>query len=131
MMSEQESKCSLELAECPCEGGTLDKLVQPAILIVLSEGPLHGYGLAERISQMPMFGGHKPDGAGIYRFLKTMEAKGLVASSWDTSQPGPARRVCSITPAGEGCLRSWVKTLETYRDGINFLLRAAKKSTAK
>ncbi len=27
---------------CPCSGGTLDKLIQPAILAVLSEGALHG-----------------------------------------------------------------------------------------
>jgi PadR family transcriptional regulator, regulatory protein PadR len=131
MMPDKESQCSFEGESCPCGGGTLDKLVQPAILIVLSEGPLHGYGLAERLSQMPMFGGQKPDGSGIYRFLKTMESKGLVASSWDTTQSGPARRAYEITPAGEGCLRTWVRTLESYRDGINSLLRAARKSTVK
>ncbi len=80
---------------------------------------------------MPMLGGQKPDGSGIYRFLKTMESKGLVVSAWDTSQPGPARRTYQITPAGECCLRTWIGTLEAYRDGINFLLRAARKATTK
>jgi DNA-binding PadR family transcriptional regulator len=121
----------LELADCPCAGSTLDKLVQPAILIILSEGPLHGYGVVERIGKTPMLGGKKPDGSGVYRFLKAMENKGLVVSSWDTSHSGPAKRTYEITPSGECCLRIWAKTLETYRDDINFLLRAARKATAK
>ena len=39
-------------SDCPCSGGTLDKLVQPAILAALTEGPIHGYRLAERINEM-------------------------------------------------------------------------------
>jgi poly-beta-hydroxybutyrate-responsive repressor len=119
------------LADCSCAGGTLDKLIQPAILVVLSGGPLHGYGLAERLSEMPMLGGHKPDASGVYRFPKGMESKGLVTSSWDTSQSGPAKRIYQITKAGECCLRTWIKTLEEYREGINFLLRAARNATQK
>ncbi len=43
-MSADKGKVSGKMAECPCEGSTLDKLVQPAILTILSDGPLHGYG---------------------------------------------------------------------------------------
>ncbi len=124
-MTSEGTSPSLELLGCPCEGATLDRLIQPAILTVLSEGALHGYGLAERISQMPLLGGQKPDGSGIYRFLKAMESKGLVTSSWDTSQNGPAKRTYQLTDAGASCLRIWIRTLEEYRDGINCLLRAA------
>jgi poly-beta-hydroxybutyrate-responsive repressor len=116
---------------CPCTGGTLDKLLQPAILIILAGGQMHGYGLVERLAQMPLLGGYKPDGSGIYRFLKAMEHKGLVISFWDTSQSGPARRTYQITEAGESCLRTWVGTLERYRNGINSLLRAARNATAE
>ena len=80
---------------CPCEGGTLDRLIQPAILVVLADGPLHGYGLTERIAALPGFSGNKPDVSGVYRFLKTMEGKGLVESSWDFAERGPARQVVS------------------------------------
>jgi len=130
-MPTDEARVSPESLECPCAGSTLDKLVQPALLIILSEGPLHGYGLVERLSQTPMFGGEKPDGAGVYRFLKAMENKGLVAAQWDTSQRGPARRSYEITAAGKRCLCTWLKTLEAYRDGINYLVRAAKKATTR
>ena len=128
-MSAKRTELTLIADDCPCMGATLDKLFQPAILAILSEGPLHGYGLAERLGEMPMLGGQKPDGSGVYRFLKSMESKGLVISSWDTSQSGPARRAYAITPAGTNCLLAWIRTLEAYRDSINGLLRAARKAT--
>ena len=55
------------LSDCPCSGATLDKLVQPAILAALTEGPIHGYRLAERIKEMVGTCGDKPDVSGIYR----------------------------------------------------------------
>lgn len=128
-MSNDEMSVSLDLADCPCAGATLDKLIQPAILIVLAGGEMHGYGLAGRLSEMPLFEGVKPDASGVYRFLKTMESKGLVTSSWDTSQSGPAKKTYQITEAGEICLRRWIGTLEKYRNGINSLLRAARHAT--
>jgi len=118
----------LDLAECPCTGGTLDRLIQPAILVVLAEGPLHGYLVAERLGEMPSFAGQKPDVSGVYRFLKSMEHKELVVGSWDISESGPAKKCYQITPNGQRCLQAWVKTLEDYRKSITDLLRAARRS---
>lgn len=42
----------LKLADCPCTGGSRDRLIQPAILVILTEGPPHGYQVAERIGEM-------------------------------------------------------------------------------
>ncbi len=118
----------MNLTDCPCTGGTLDRLIQPAILVVLAEGPSHGYRIAERIGEMSSFAGHKPDMSGIYRFLKAMERKDLVIGSWDTSESGPARKCYEITAVGQQCLREWIKTLEDHRKQINDLLRAARKT---
>jgi PadR family transcriptional regulator, regulatory protein PadR len=125
-MSATSDRPKEELSGCPCTGGTLDKLIQPAILAVLAEGPAHGYRLAERIGAMPGFGGQKPDVSGIYRFLKGMERKGLVVSAWDLSESGPARKTYRIAPPGEKCLRRWVRTLEDYRKGLTALLKTAR-----
>lgn len=130
-MSATRVRRTSDLIGCPCAGGTLDKLIQPAILVVLAEGPLHGYRLAERIGAMPGFAGDKPDVSGVYRFLKAMERKGLVLSSWDLSETGPARKTYQTTPKGHRCLRRWIKTLQEYREGIAALLRAARKAAAK
>ena len=112
---------------CPCTGATLDRLVQPAILATLAEGPLHGYGLTERIGAMPGFAGSKPDVSGVYRSLKAMERSGLVISGWDLSQTGPAKKSYRVTPAGERRLRRWVETLEEYREAIAALLKTAQR----
>jgi PadR family transcriptional regulator, regulatory protein PadR len=55
-----------------------------------------------------------------------------VLSTWNLSESGPAKKTYQITPAGQRCLRRWVKTLEHYREAITALLstvrRAAKKA---
>lgn len=119
------------LRACPCAGDTLDRLIQPAILIVLTAGPRHGYRVAQQISRRLAGGGQQPDLSGIYRFLKSMEKKGLVESSWDLSRGGPARRTYAITADGQRCLAQWIATLQRYRDGINDLLRIARSAVGK
>ena len=125
----KKSKAKLDDSPaCPCLGGTLDKMLHPAILVVLAGGPLHGYQIAKKIGEMPLLRGQRPDVSGVYRFLKIMEQNGFVVSEWDTSEGGPAKKAYRITPAGQHCLRQWIDTLEGYRDGITHLLRAARKA---
>jgi DNA-binding PadR family transcriptional regulator len=102
--------------------------VQPAILAVLAEGPVHGYRLVDRLGAMAAFAGHKPDASGVYRLLKAMEGRELVLFSWDASQTGPVKRTCTITPKGRRCLGHWVQTLEEYRSRITSLLKAARNA---
>ena len=124
----------MKFSDCPCSGGTLDKLVQPAILAALTAGPVHGYRLAERMNEMTGQGGENPDVSGIYRFLKKMEAMGLVTSQWETGNKGHAKRLFEITADGRACLARWTTTLEAHLEAITALLREVKaacnKSTA-
>jgi PadR family transcriptional regulator, regulatory protein PadR len=119
------------LSDCPCSGATLDKFVQPAILAALTEGPMHGYGLAERINEMVGTCGGKPDVSGIYRFLKKMEADGFVASAWESGEKGHPRRLYTITAVGRDCLVRWTSTLETYLASISKLLTEARVALAR
>ena len=130
-MSPTSNSPVADIDNCPCTGATLEKLIQPAILTVLAQEALHGYRIAERIGEMPMFRGQKPDGSGVYRFLKGMEAKGFVVSTWDTSDSGPAKKLYELTAAGEECLSRWVETLDEYRRRIGGLLTMARKASAK
>lgn len=118
-------------SDCPCSGATLDKLVQPAILAALTEGPIHGYRLAARINEMVGLLGDKPDVSGVYRFLKKMEAAGLVTSSWEAGDKGHAKRLYEITANGRACLARWTTTLETYLEAITSLLNGAKAALAR
>jgi PadR family transcriptional regulator, regulatory protein PadR len=130
-MAATNTRPKTDLSGCPCMGGTLDKLIQPAILTVLSAGPMHGYGLAERIGAMPGFDGQKPDVSGIYRFLKAMEGKLLVTSAWDISGAGPAKKTYQITSQGRRCLHRWVQTLEQHHQTVAGLLKAMRKAVKK
>ena len=95
---------------CPCQGTTLAKLLQPAILTVLAEGELHGYCIVERLADMPVLSGSRPDSTGVYRFLRIMKDRGLLTASWDTTSKGPAKHVYHLTGEGRKCLIRWSKT---------------------
>jgi poly-beta-hydroxybutyrate-responsive repressor len=109
---------------------TLAKLLQPAILTVLAEGELHGYRIVERLADMPVLSGSPPDSTGVYRFLRSMEGRGLLTSSWDTSSRGPAKRLYRLTGDGRKCLARWVKTLTQYCHEIDDLLGLSRHALA-
>ncbi|MCL2742952.1 MAG: PadR family transcriptional regulator [Planctomycetaceae bacterium] len=114
--------------QCPCVGATLDKLVQPAMLAVLLQGPLHGYELAKKIGEIPHFLDEAPDVSGIYRMLKSLEARGIVTSDWDISEKGRPKRLFTITDAGRQCLENWNATLQNYHKAVGSLLKTTQKS---
>lgn len=118
----------IDLDSCPCGGYSLDRLVQPSVLTVLADGPVHGYRVAERLREMGVCCGRAPDMAGIYRTLQWMEERGFVVSSWETAERGPAKKSYELTPAGRQCLAHWIETLEEYRTGVNALIRSAKRA---
>lgn len=117
-MSNTRVERIVNLQECPCTGRNLDKLIQPAVLAVLAEEPMHGYRLVQRLGRMSMFKGHAPDVAGVYRFLKAMEDRGLVSSVWDLSDAGPAKRLFDLTAKGRQCLTLWGTTLREYQNQV-------------
>ena len=100
------------------------------MLAILAQGPIHGYRIVQRLGRMPTFAGHRPDAAGVYRFLKAMEDRKLVSSAWDLSGTGPAKRLFDLRAAGRACLARWVATLEDYREQIRQLVRVLRKAGA-
>jgi PadR family transcriptional regulator, regulatory protein PadR len=80
--------------------------------------------LTQRLSEagLPPF-----DSGAVYRTLRQLEATGLVSSFWDTSESGPARRMYSLTEAGELFLASWLKVMETYQAVLDQTLGLAAR----
>ncbi len=79
-------------------------LVQPAILLLLSEAPKHGYALLDDLRDRNYLPGDA-DVGNLYRGLRKMESAGLVESAWERQPgPGPRRRRYSITSAGRRAL---------------------------
>jgi poly-beta-hydroxybutyrate-responsive repressor len=51
----------------------------------------------------------------VYGTLRQLEKTGLVSSFWDTSESGPARRMYSLTKAGDLFLSGWIDVLSNYQ----------------
>lgn len=115
---------------CPCEGQTLDRLLQPTVMALLVDGPLHGYALIEKLKDSPMMNGNSPDRMGVYRLLTRLEEQGVVTHAWCESDVGPSKRLYELTPAGTECLVKWIETLDDYRKDIGRLIRVMRKSAA-
>jgi PadR family transcriptional regulator, regulatory protein PadR len=84
----------------------------PILLLMLREWSSYGYELMERVAT---FGLAAMNPGTFYRTLRQMEKEGMVRSSWDTSETGPARRMYSITEAGETYLKYWADSLNQYQ----------------
>ena len=117
--------------DCPCSGAHLSRLLQPAIMTILAGGGLHGYAIVERLAETAVLAGDRPDSTGVYRVLSTMEERGFVTSSWDTSERGPARKIYELTSPGDKCLARWVSSLSDYHRAIGELLERARKASAR
>jgi len=71
--------------------------LQPCLLLLLRERSDHGYDLVNRLRELHLGEG---DAGAVYRALRGLERQGLVRSTWQTSQAGPARRTYQITLPG-------------------------------
>jgi len=117
----------MDLDQCACSGKSLARLLRPAIMAFLAQGPAHGYHLAQHLRQMKMFADQEADHTGIYRALKQMEDEGLLSSQWDLADSGPAKRVFALTDDGTACMNQWRQTLREYRDAVDELLGLLKQ----
>lgn len=84
----------------------------PIMLLHLRDWNSHGYELMEKVMQ---FGVQSVDQGNFYRLLRQMEKDALVMSEWDVSSGGPAKRIYSITEAGEQYLEMWAGSLSHYQ----------------
>ncbi len=92
----------------------------PILLLMLRQWSSYGYELMEKMST---FGLAAMNPGTFYRTLRQMEKDGMVSSSWDTSEGGPARRVYSITDAGEAYLNYWAESLDQYQRMMDTFFR--------
>ena len=84
-------------------------------MVSLREWNSYGYELMERAR---MFGFEAINTGTLYRTLRRMENEGVVESSWDFSESGPARRMYTITGPGDVHLDIWAKSLERHQQSV-------------
>lgn len=76
-----------------------------AILFALTKGPLHGYEMMRRISELTL-GLIKPTAGGMYPALRELEEKDLIEGKWHHKE---RRKVYNITERGKEVFREVVE----------------------
>jgi PadR family transcriptional regulator, regulatory protein PadR len=103
----------------------VERLGEPALLLLVSAGPTHGYELLERLPEL--VGEERVDVGNVYRALRALEEEGLVASEWRADLPGPAKRTYTLTDEGHVVLGLWLDSLGALRDELTTFLDQAQK----
>jgi PadR family transcriptional regulator, regulatory protein PadR len=97
--------------------GTLDLL----ILRVVSLGPLHGYGIAQRIQQMSREALLVQQGS-LYPALHRLEYRKLLAADWKPSETGREAKFYRLTSRGEAQLQKEVEGWTRLVDVVALIL---------
>src|SRR6202050_3048364 len=79
----------------PIPQGTLDML----ILQIISLGPAHGYGIAQRLEQISRSVVQVNQGS-LYPALHRLEQRKWLRAQWKESETGREAKFYSLTPAG-------------------------------
>jgi PadR family transcriptional regulator PadR len=111
---------------CTCAMGNLYRFLEPLVLYVLErEGPKYGYELGADLESHTLTDA-EIDRSALYRILQSLETMGHVTSEWDTSAPGPARHIYSITQTGKDHLREWAAVLDNLSHSMESFVRDVK-----
>ena len=98
----------------------VERFVEPALLLLLRDGPTHGYDLADGLAELAP--DDPVDLGNLYRLLRSLEYEGLVVSEWSDDLPGRARRTYELTDDGRRLLDAWAGSLHAARDRITTFL---------
>jgi transcriptional regulator len=99
--------------------GSLDLLVLKA----LSLGPLHGWGIGNRIQQIAQDVLAANQGS-LYPALQRLEHRGLITSEWADSENNRRARYYEVTAAGKAALKTEVATWRRFAAAIEVALDA-------
>lgn len=101
--------------------GTLDLL----ILKVVSLGPMHGYGISQRIRQISKEVLQVPQGS-LYPALHRLEQRGWLNASWSESDSGRPAKFYKLSPKGRRQLATEEQSWQRMADAIGLILQVVE-----
>ena len=99
--------------------GTLDLL----ILKTVANGPIHGYGIAQRILVASKELLQVQQGS-LYPALHRLERKGLLKAEWRETGNGPMAKFYSLTASGRTYLRQEKEQWQRYASAVGMVLES-------
>jgi len=104
--------------------GTLDLL----ILRIVSLGPNHGYGIAQRMQQISHEVVQVQQGS-LYPALHRLENRGLLAAEWKETETGRRAKFYSLTARGKTQLKDETESWARLTDAVGLILGGAAGAT--
>jgi len=101
--------------------GTLDLL----ILKVVALGPVHGYGIAQRIRQISSDVLQVQQGS-LYPALHRLEKRGWIAADWGESDNGRQARFYRLSAKGRKQLAAEEENWDRLSKAVTLILRTAE-----
>jgi PadR family transcriptional regulator PadR len=101
--------------------GTLDVL----ILKIVALGPLHGYGIAQRIRQISKAVLQVQQGS-LYPALHRLEKRGWLRAEWGEAETGREAKFYSLTKVGRKQLESETANWDRLSEAVTLILRTAE-----
>jgi len=84
--------------------------MEPFVMVLLADGPVHGYAIIGLLEAMGITAGAVDVGQ-VYRTLRDLEDAGQVTSVWSNESAGPQRRDYRLTEAGYAALDEWAAVM--------------------
>lgn len=97
--------------------GTIDLLILKALMA----GPLHGWGIGERIQQISK-GVLDVNQGSLYPALQRLEHRGAIQSDWGTSENNRRARYYRLTPAGRRALGAELESWRRFAAAIETVI---------
>jgi transcriptional regulator len=101
--------------------GTLDLL----ILQIVSLGPIHGYAIAKRLTDISRHVVQTPQGS-LYPALHRLENRGFLSAEWKQSETGREAKHYRLTAKGRAHLRSETESWLRLSEAVHLILAAGK-----
>src|SRR5258705_11864356 len=101
--------------------GTLDVL----ILKIVALGPLHGYGIAQRIRQISKAVLQVQQGS-LYPALHRLERRGWLRAEWGEAETGREAKFYSLTRLGRKQLDAETANWDRLSEAVTLVLRSVE-----
>ena len=101
--------------------GTLDML----ILKIVALGPIHGYGIAQRIRQISKEVLQVQQGS-LYPALHRLEKRGWLSAEWGEAETGREAKFYTLTKVGGKQLNAEAANWDRLSEAVAMILRTAE-----
>ena len=101
--------------------GTLDML----ILKVVALGPIHGYGISQRLQQISKEALQVPQGS-LYPALHRLENRGWLSAEWKVSETGREAKYYSLTKLGKRQLAAEGENWQRLTEAVKLVMNTAR-----